>query len=88
MATYNLKMKSSVKGKTESVELPCSVVPDTVKALKDEIEEQLNVPTSLQTLSHKGETLEDNDAKLKKIGLKTRDTVEVMLDKTLDYKVS
>ena len=78
MATYNLKMKSSVKGQTESVELPCSVIPDTVKALKEEIEEQFNVPTQLQTLSYKEETLVNDEAKLRKIGLKTRDIVEVI----------
>ena len=61
------------------MELPCSVVPDTVKALKEEIEEQHNVPVELQSLVFLGEQLTADDVKLKKLGLKTRDTVEVGL---------
>ena len=77
MATYNLRMRSSVKGKTTTVELPCSILPDTVRALKAEIEEQHSVPVQLQIISYNnGETLTD-DLTLESIGVKTRDTLEV-----------
>ena len=73
--TYNLVLKSSVKGGSTEVELPCSPVPDTVKALKEEIEEQFSVPVAIQSLSYNGHSLVDNDGKLK---IKAGDTVEVM----------
>ena len=56
-------------------DLPCSTVPETVKALKEEIEEQHSIPTIIQTLSCQGATLVDEKAKLK---IKAGDTIEVM----------
>ena len=79
IATYNLVLKSEVKEEQTEVELGCCVVPDTVKALKEEIEEQCSVPVSLQSLVCQEKTLEPDSAKLKTLGVKTRDTVEVCM---------
>ena len=77
VATYNLSMKSEVKEEVTQVELGCCAVPDTVRALKEEIEEQCSVPVKLQSLVCEGKALQPNTAKLKTLGVKTRDTVEV-----------
>ena len=60
------------------MELACSVVPETVEALKEEIEEQYNIPMEMQSIVFQAEPLVENDAKLRKVGLKNRDTLEVM----------
>jgi hypothetical protein len=70
-------MKSEVKEEATQVELGCCTVPDTVRALKEEIEEQCSVPVKLQSLVCEGKALQPDTAKLKTLGVKTRDTVEV-----------
>lgn len=79
LATYNLVMKSEAKSEPTTVELPCSVIPDTVKDLKVEIEEQHNVPIDMQYLKFHGELLTPDDTKLKKVGLNTGDSIEVCM---------
>jgi hypothetical protein len=77
VVTYSLTMKSTVKGRSSCVELPCSSVPESVRALKEEIEEAHSVPVGLQTLSYQGETLGDSDTRLRRVGARIKDPIEV-----------
>lgn len=77
VATYNLILKNEVKEGPTEVELSCSTIPTTVKDLKEEIEDQYNIPMAMQSIKFHGELLEDEDSKLRRIGFRNRDTLEV-----------
>ena len=77
IATYYLILKCKSKGETQHVDLSCTTVPETVRALKEEIEEQHSIPAEMQLIMFHSELLADNDKKLKKLGVRNKDILEV-----------
>ena len=59
------------------MDLAVTFPPETVGALKEEIEEQCSIPVCMQEISHQSTALKDDDCHLKKAGVISGSILEV-----------
>lgn len=76
LAIFRLKMFCVSRGASKDAIIKLWNIPETIFGLKEEIQKQFQIPYSFHTLCYKGKEL-GNDKKLRDVGLKNGDTLDV-----------